>query len=1120
MIGGYMKRRFSGLPAVITICTLLVLGAGNIFGQAISGDVTGAVFDSTGLGIPGAAVTAENQATGVKTTSAAGPDGVYRFNNLPVGTYTITGSAPKFSSASVKNQDVVLNTTVTANLTLQVGSTSTAIEVTAAPPPLDTTTAQLQTTFGSNEIQDLPVATYSRTAGYANNGMVAAIWNLSLLGAGVASNGGVGFGVGPAVGGQRPENNTYFLDGVNNNNLVATGPLTILSNDAVAEVTVLQNQFNAEFGGASGGVFNAIVKSGTNQLHGSVYEYFQNRNLDAVDALDWTQGLTSLPRFDNNRLGATVGGPIVKNKVFYFGNFEYNPIGQAALPGAPVAAPTAAGYSLLASNPQVSSNNLGVLQKYLGSAPSNNAGTVAVGGANIPLGSIPILGPSYDNSYNAVMALDYNVSDKDQIRGRWIYNKTSGIDTNTYLPTFYQTEPNSTYQYSLSEFHSFSPTLQNEFRVAFGRAFNLVGDGNQTFPGLNVFPNIDLTASPLNVVLGPDISSPDGIVQNLFQAQDNVTKIWGRHTLKFGYNFADTISSVYFIQYVRGYYEYSTLQQYLYDLQPDSIALKSSGPSYEPAGFLQNSIFANDDFRVRPNLTVNLGLRWEYVTTPVALRYQALSALASVPGGLTFASPNSSPNDWSPRIGYAYSPGKGSVWSIRGGFSRSFDLPYSNLIADEAPPVFLNTQECGGGSCPGSQTGFLASGGLPSTPPCVGTTVAAARGCVTTYTEGGKRPYGITWTQGIQRRLGKDYTVEVRYTGTKGVHLYDQSRLNIVPQVNASNKIPTFFTMPSAATFASLGTTLGQVQKYVVPGGTAAEPYNDMATLGFTSPILAFSPEAYSSYNGLAVQMTKRYSNNFQYIAAYTWSHMLDDASGTFSSTALTPRRAQNFQDMAAEWASSALDRRQRLTFTPVYDWRPFSNGNWVMKNVVGNWNISGTYTYQSPEYVTPQSQSIDDASLTGNAGIARTIINPGGAATAGTGVTAYNAAGQPVSPGDPTTVAYVANNPNARYVLAGFGALANAGRNTLAMKPTNNIDMSILKRFAVTERVRMEVGAQFFNVLNHAQFTGGLASDVAPYGAGPNASYLTPGNPGFGRFDQFYTSNPRVGQLSMHITF
>jgi hypothetical protein len=1100
------------LAVVLAVCALMFIGTANIFGQAISGDVTGSVLDPMGMGIPNATVTAENQATGARTTAMAGPDGVYRFNNLAVGTYTITGSSPMFSSSSLKDQEVVLNNTVTANITLQVGSTSTTVEVTSAAPPIDTTTAQIQTSFGNTEVQDLPVSTYSRSAGSVNNVMAAAIWNLSLLGAGVASNGGVGQGTGPSVAGQRPENNTFYLDGVNNNNFDGTGPLSAIGNDAIAEVSILQNQFSAEFGGASGGVFNAVVKSGTNQLHGSIYEYFQNRDLNAVDAIDWTQGLKSLPRFDNNRLGATIGGPIVKNKLFYFGNFEYNPIGQASVPNAPIDAPTTAGYQLLSQNPQVSQTNLGVLQKYLGAAPAANVPAITVGGVTIPIGSVTVTGPNFSNTYNYVVALDYNLSDSDQLRGRFIDNKASGIETTANLPVFYQPENNSTYFYSLSEFHTFSPTWQNEFRASFSRGnLSEAGSGSIKFPGLNAFPDLDL--DQLNLQLGDGNGIPTGDIQNLFQIQENQTKVWGRHTIKYGYTLIDMIATNYFIQRVRGEYEWSTLQGYLYDLPPDLFGERSAGPTSDPVGFLQHSAFVNDDYRIKPNLTINLGVRYEYVTIPIASRYQAASALASVPGGITFAEPKPSGNDWSPRIGYAYAPGKNGNWSIRGGFSRSFDLPYANLTANAAPPFFQTTVDC-----PCTNTPFLASGGLSGGSPGVGSTVAAARANVASYTFGGKRPYGITWTQGIQRRLGKDYTLEVRYTGTKGVHLWNQSRLNVVPQVNASNYIPTFFTMPSAATFASLGTTLSQVKSYIVPGGTAALPFDDMAQLGFNSNIIGYAPQGYSAYHGLAVQMNKRYSNNFSYILAYTWSHAEDDATATNFSTVLSPRRAQDFQNLRAEWATSALDRRQRFTFTPIYDWKPFKNGNWWMKNVVGNWNISGTYTYQSPELATVQSGV--DSNLNGGDALDRSIINTAGAANLSTGVTGYNAAGQPVASGSASIVAYVANSSNARYVQAGVGALSNSGRNTFALKPTNNIDLSVLKRFVITERVRFEFGAQFFNVLNHAQYTGGYVSDVTYSQETASRNDLVTGNGLFGRFDQFYSSNSRVGQLSAKIVF
>ena len=1083
------------------------------FGQAVSGDLVGSLFDASGAGIPNATVTAQNDATGVKTTVTTEGSGGYRFQNLPVGAYTVTGSASGFSASTVKNVQIQLNATLTQNLTLSVGTAATTVEVTAAAAALDTTTAQLQSTYGTAQLEQLPTATFSRTAGIASNVQSAAIWNVSLLGAGVASSGGVGQGTGPTVSGQRPENNTFYLDGVGDNNYYATGPLAIVSNDAVAEVSLLQNQFSAEFGGASGGVFNAIVKTGTNTVHGSIYEYFQNRNLNADDALFWTQGINSYPRYDNNRLGATIGGPIIKNKLFYFGNFEYNPIGQASVPSSPVFAPTAAGYATLAANPLVSQTNLSVLKQYLGSAPVANQNSQTVGGASIPIGGVSFAGPNYNNSYNAVVSADYNASDKDQLRARWIYNKISGINATPEIPAFYVPFPNNTYMISFSEFHSFTPTLQNEFRSAFSRNFQQVGVAPQVFPGLSVFPDIDIDT--LQLTMGGGSNEPSGSIQNVLEFQDNLIYVTGNHTLKFGGSFTDTILTNYFIQRVRGEYDYSNLQQYLYDLTPDVLGERSAGPKAYPTGFLQSTAYFNDDWRVRPNLTFNIGMRYEYVTTPIASRTQSFSAPADAYGGISFRQPNYSPIDFSPRLGFAYSPGKNSSWVIRGGFSRSYDLSYANLTANAAPAYYQTTQDVALGS---NAPNFLKNGGLAGIAPGLPTSPAAARAIIGSYIYSDKRPYALTWTFGIQHQFKSNYTFEARYVGTKGVNLWTQTRLNIVPQVNASNYIPTYFAMPSAATLGSLGRTLSQVQSYIVPGGTAAQPYNNLAALGFTNNLTGYSPTAYSAYNGLALQLTKRYSNGLSYVAAYTWSHMLDDATATNFSTYLTPRRAQDFQNLKPDWASSALDRRHRFTFAPVYDFRPFKDGNWWMKNLIGNWSFSGTYTYQSPEYATVQSNV--DSNLNNDSAGDRSIVNPAGNANVGSGVTGYNALGKAVPAGDPSIVAYVANNPSARYVVAGLGAMANGGRNTFPLKPTDNIDLGVAKRFSMTERTHLEIGGQFFNVLNHAQYTGGYLSDVASSGQTTSRSDLVPGNPLFGRFDQFYSSNSRFGQIYARITF
>ena len=1090
----------------LLVFAMFSLSATLAFGQAVSGDITGSVTDQTGAAVPVAVVTGTNEATGVKTTASVTPEGTYRLPNLPVGSYTISTSASGFSSSTVRGVVVTLSSVVTANVTLELGSKSTTVEVSSAGAVIDTTTAQLQTTFEARPIADLPSASSG-----------TGIWNLSLIGAGVASQGGVGQGTGPSISGQRPENNAFNLDGVSNDDRYNTGPLVYVSNESVAEVSLLQNQFSPEFGGGSGGIFNAVVKTGGNALHGSIYEYFQNRNLNAVDSTDVTSGYRSLPRYDNNRLGATIGGPILKDKLFYFGNFEYHPVGQSALAGSPLLAPTAAGYSALAAIPGLSKTNLTQLQTYVPAAATSNGSPISVSGVSIPVGNVSFSNPLYTNSYDAVVAIDYNMSDKDQLRGRYVYNKSAGLTTGSapQIPAFAVATPNNNYLISLSEFHNFNASVQNEFRGSFSRNVNSEGLPSQTFPGLGgVFPVI--TIDNLNsITIGP--TGPSGSIQNLAQFQDNMVAVLGKHTLKFGYKFTDVILTNYFIQRTLGNYEYSTLQQYLQDLTPDVLGERSVGPKSYPAGFLQNEAFFNDDIRLLPNLTVNLGVRYEYVTEPIASRYQSASAPASIPGVFNIAAPSFSPNDWSPRLGFAYSPGSAGAWSIRGGFARAFDLTYANLTSNAAPPYFQQTTDV---NLTSNTPSFLANGGIPGGGVALPTTQSAALALVSSYTFSNKRPYGLDWNLGVQHVFHKDYTFEARYVGTRGVHLWNQTRLNIFPQVSPSNYIPTYFTLPSAATLAADTRTLAQVQSYIVPGGTAKNPRNEYAVYGSSSNIVGYAPQGVSSYHGLQLQLNRRFTNNLSFIAAYTWSHLMDDATATNFSTYLSPRRAQDFQNLKSEWASSALDHRQRFTFTPIYDFKPFRDNNWLLKNLVGNWSVSGTYTYETPEYATVQSNV--DSNLNGDSAGDRTIINPAGTFSVGSGVTGYNSAGQAVtnSKQSGTIVAYVANNPNARFVVAGVGALANSGRNNFPLAPTNNIDLALRKQFNFSERIQFSIGAQAYNVLNHSQFTGGLLSDVASHGYTTARNDLVPSDPLFGNFTQFYSSNSRTMQLTAKLSF
>jgi hypothetical protein len=1095
-----------------------------LFAQATDGVILGTVTDSTQAVIPNAMVTATNRATGVKYTATTNSLGDYRINNVPVGTYdleiTSSGMAPKQQAVLVE-----LNRTTTQNVIMQVTAVNAEVVVQEAPPLIDSSTSQLESTFKADQAVNQPMA-----GNFIND---TGVLNLSLLAPGVTQSGGMGYGEGPSVGGQRQTNNAFFVDGVDNNRHDVTGPTVTVPNDSVAQFSILENQFSPEFGGASGGIFNILTNTGTNNMHGSVYEYFNNRNLNALDGKVAAQGFPGpscataptnpncgvrIPRNDYNRVGGTIGGPIIKNKLFYFGDYEYSPEGQASTPGSPIVGPTAAGFSTIATLPGISTTNLGILQKYLAAAPVANAPSITVGGVSIPTGSVNVSGPSYFNKHNIVTSVDYDLSNSDKIRGRYIYNRYTSIDTNAQLPVFYTTVPDNRHLFSLSEFHTFSPTTLNEFRLSYSRKNNNFPVGNFTFPGLDQFP--DLVFDDLNLQLGPDSSSPQGYIQGQLQANENFTKTFAKHTVKAGYQFLDVIASNSFIQRARGDYDYSAVDLYLHDLSPDSLGERSVGVTGgTPAGYLFHSLYVNDDFRVKSNLTLNLGLRYEYMTVPVLTRYQKFSAPADVPGLITFAEPTPQKTNFAPKVGFAWTPSGKTEWAVRGGFSINYDLTYNNLNINAKPAYFQQTEDV---NLHAQSPNFLKGGGLgPSNQIVITTDPVEARAAVSSFMPNEQiRPYSINYTFSIQRSFGNNYTIEARYLATKGVHLFVQDQLNRISNITPTNSLPTYFTMPSLATLASLPMTLGGLQNQLnaMTGGHASNSY---AAAGFPSTITAYEPIGNSKYNGLALQLVKRFANNFGYTAAFTWSHALDDSTATVFSTELTPRRGQDFGNLRNDWSTSALDRRFRFTLAPAYDFKPFSNGNWLLKNVVGNWNITGSYTFQSPEYATVQSGV--DSNLNNDTAGDRAVVNPSGQALLGTGVTPYNAAGQarPLAASSTDIVAYVANNANARYVQAGFGSFPNAGRNTYPLPRTDDVDFQLMKRFNVTEKTRFEVAGQIFNIFNHPQFTGDLLNDVYPNQNNTTRSFLLVNNPEFGHFnDGFFTSNPRQITIVGRIVF
>jgi len=1130
---------------VFALFGLLTITAGLAFGQTIDGNVVGTIVDSQGAAVAGADVSATNVATSVVATTKTNNAGEYRFEHLLIGTYRITAKMTGFKTIS-EQVEVQLNVTGTRNLTLSPGATTETIEVSGTPPTIDTTTSQLQNTYESRLIADSAAAS-------VGSGVI----NLSLLDAGVATSGGIGVGSGPSISGQRPRNNNFTVEGVDNNSKSVTGPLIQPPNDSVDQFTVLQNQFSPEFGHSSGGQFNQTIKGGTNSFHGRIYEYFQNRNLNAQDSqvalAQVGQGLKPFnTRYDNNRFGGQIGGPIIKNKLFFFTDWEYDPVGNVT--SSTACGPTAAGYAALAADTSVSAVNLQQFQQYVGASPA-----VAGGGAgdancapntlvdspagpgtlSVEIGDIGYSGANYNNTLTAVNSVDWDISQKDQVRGRYLYSKFNAIDFNAQIPSFWTITPSRFGLFTLSEYHNFTANLNNEVRVGFNRFSNQTPAGNFSFPGLGTFPNLIIGFFEGNgVQIGPDGNAPQFGYQNFYQLVDNISWVKGRHNWKFGAEYREYIAPQGFTQRVRGDYDYTSFNQYFTDQVPDYLAERSIGNSTYYGNQNMFYAFGNDDWHMTKNFTLNLGLRYEFTQPPLSERkWQPLNAIANAPGVITFGAPTAQKTNFLPRIGFAWSPGSSGTTSIRGGYSMSQDVLYDNLGLLSAPPEVQQTCDATPGQNPPSNSsscfwndptvngvGFLAGSGLPfaaTIPPI--TDPVQARLSTSGFIPNQQLPYSETYTLGIQHIFASKYTVEVRYVGTRGIHLPVQDRLNRQPKTSASDNLPYFFTAPSQATLDAMTTTYSSINgnSSYVPGYLAA---------GFTgNNVVGFLPYGASKYNGLQTSLRRSFTNGLQFQVAWTWSHAMDNSTADVFSTYITPRRAQDWTCFACDFSDSALDRRHRVTLQALYDVPFFKNASWFKKNVVGNWEVGPVYTFQSPEYATVQSGL--DVNGNGDSAGDRSFINPAGVKGTGGGyVPLCTSQLSTVDPGgvcgdsgsQSVLVAYAAAVPNAYYNQAGKFSFPNARRNTLAMPRISNVDFSMLKRINVTERQSVEFQFQALNVLNHAQYVPGNISDVAPLGyTGSNVlSMLEPQSGTFNQPKAVFSQHPRQVVLVFKYNF
>jgi hypothetical protein len=769
------------------------------------------------------------------------------------------------------------------------------------------------------------------------------------------------------------------------------------------------------------------------------------------------------------------------------------------------------------------------------------------GAQNIPLGNYLVAAPNFNNYKNLVTSTDWTISPKDSFRGRYIYNNAQGIDTAASLPAFFLPEPHLYHLIALSEYHDFTPNFINEVRVGFNRYATIDPAGSFAFSGLDSFPNLTFyDQGAINE--GPDSNAPQSTVQNLYQLTDNVSYIHGKHTWKFGFEGHKYISPQTFTQRQRGDYEWNYLTEYLNDVAPTNFGERSAGAFVYYGDETAFYGYGNDIWRISEKLSLNLGLRYEYTAVPVGERAQALNIGASVPGLVTFGAPQPQMLKFFPRLGFNYAVDSNT--SIRAGFGMAGDILDDNLGLLSFPPQYSSTSDVntnigaqpipatqctgtaanGSGAFTGGCPNFLKNGGLPHGTGTLNTyaTVAAQRAATSAYLPINQiTPYSETWSLGVQHVFKSVWTAEVRYLGTRGIHLPTQDQINVQPEVTVANQLQTLLSKPSAATLGGMTNTLAAIQ--AAPTGHFVPAWYNA---GFTGKVTSYRPLSESNYNGMESSLKRQFTNGLLLNAAWTWSHAMDDATAATFSTTLTPRREQNSQNIAADYSRSALSRTHRISVVAVYDLPFFKTSGWLVKNTIGNWEIAPTYIYESPEYVTVLSGV--NSNLNGEGGgIDRTIFNNNGVKHTGSGVTAYanpNLAGacvgsSPDPDGTPIcsadTVAYVANTPTAEYITAAVGTLPTAERNTEPLHPINNFDATALKRFSLGESRSIEFSAQAYNVFNHAQYLAGSIDNVANnlYST-LSTAYQTASSPLFTKWGQEFPANARTMQLTLKFNF
>ena len=1108
-------------------CVLLtVLGSFEVDAQQITGSIRGAVVDPSGAVVQSAAVSAQQTETGLTRTAITDRDGGYVLVELPIGHYQIRAEAKGYQKYLQEGISLDVNQTATVNVHLKLGAETQQVEVKADAQLVQSTVSSLGQTVMEREILDLPLdgRNFSQL-GTLQPGVVPLTPGLLQAGGPARQNQAY------SVNGQRPESNNFLIDGADNVSAVDGGFVLKPPIDGIVEFRILTHNANAEFGRNTGSTTNIITRGGTNSFHGAVWEFLRNDVMDASDAF-----MRSVQPLKQNQFGATFGGPIIRDKTFFFGYYEgfRNRQGESVPATVPSQAERGGDFGELCTatssfDPSgICGNPAGQLTFFGKKVPFNQMTLFTpidpVATNVTPFFPLPNQGANgfigtetlSENTDQFGVKLDHYLSHKDTLNFRYMYSSGPTTDplspAGANVPGFPVGEYDRAQNFVAQETHIFSPTIIGVARFSYLRNKFLLDQHLNHEPasdlGFQYDPTLPSAAGPPFIqvggyaTVGDPITGPRNTFQNTFDFSGSLNWIHGRHEFKFGGGYRrDQINALQGIA-TNGFFVFAGIPSQANFLYNDGFANFLSG---NPVVFLQGGgdfgreirdramdLYGQDNYKVTSRLTVNLGLRYElpFPATENKNRVNIFvpgaqsKVIPGAPAGLLYPGDSGVPaglistqkTAFAPRVGFAWDPrgdAKTVVSAAYGIFYEPYYTGQGGPLQDPiSAPPYLKTLQIGF-PVHSFANPFYSPDPFGVPFPEPMTLLVVSRNL--------HLPYAQDWNLNIQRSFGANWLLQIGYVGTTGVRLprfIEGNPAAYIPGVDTTSP----GCMPPSQP-CPLSTSSNANQRRLYSGCTLADPPSTC----IYSSVGEIASIANSSYNALEASLRKRFSHGLSFLASYTWSHSIDDVSSfNITGSASQPVAgendlAQNPFDLAAERGRSMFDARHRFVLS--YQWSlPFlqHSGNWY-GHVLGNWQLNGIVTAMSGTPFTVFDSN--DVSLQGQA-----------PEISGFSSNRPNVVGNPNS-GPRTATQWfnvnafqrITQDPNSP--VQQFG---NEGRNAVQGPGYVNWDFSAFKNIRLTESKEVQFRGELFNVLNHTNFRlpvsdiespnfGHIQSDVSP---------------------------------------